>query len=132
MKIERDMPFGKLVQERRVELGLSMRKFGEKIGIGIAYQSDIEYGTRAVPENEVLDKIIANLRLTPDEECLVYDMAAEQRGGRAIPQDIPNYIRENPHVVCALRSAKGAGAEEADWQRFTEEMNRKKAEKDEG
>ena len=132
MKIERDVPFGKLVQERRVELGLSMRKFAEKIGIGVAYQSDIEYGTRAVPENDVLDKIIAAMQLTPEDECLVYDMAAEQRGGRAIPQDIPNYIRENPYVVCALRSAKGAGAEEADWQRFTEEMNQKRAKKTDG
>lgn len=130
--LDKSKPFGQLVQERRTELSISMRKFAEKIGIGVAYQSDIEYGTRNVPENDVLDKIIAALRLTQDEERDLYDVAAAGRGERTIPQDIPNYIRANPHVVVALRTAKDAGAEEKDWQRFIEEMNRKKSEKAEG
>jgi transcriptional regulator with XRE-family HTH domain len=127
--IDKTKKFGEIVQKRRGELNISMRKFAEKIGIGVAYQSDIEYGTRAVPENEVLDKIIANLGLSPDDERDLYDIAAAGRGERTIPQDIPNYIRANPHVMVALRTAKDAGAEEADWKRFTEEMNKKKSER---
>jgi transcriptional regulator with XRE-family HTH domain len=115
-----------------MELGISMRKFAEKVGIGVAYQSDIEYGTRAVPENEVLDKIIANLQLSQDEERTVYDMAAEERGKGTLPQDIPNYIRENPVVICALRTAKDAGIDEAEWQRVIQDFEKKMTDNNDG
>jgi transcriptional regulator with XRE-family HTH domain len=130
--IDRDKTFGQIVQDRRVELGVSMRKFADRIGIGVAYQSDIEYGTRKVPENDVLDKIIKELKLSKEDERALYDIAAEARGGRTIPQDIPNYIIGNPHVVVALRTAKDAGAKVEDWQRFIEDMNKKKAENPDG
>jgi transcriptional regulator with XRE-family HTH domain len=127
--IDKTMRFGEVVQKRRGELNVSMRKFAERVGIGVAYLSDIEYGTRAVPENEVLDSIISHLLLTPEDERDLYDVAAAGRGERTLPQDIPNYIRANPHIVVALRTAKDAGAEKSDWQRFIEEMNKKKSEK---
>jgi transcriptional regulator with XRE-family HTH domain len=98
-----------------------MRKFAEAVGIGAAYQSDIEYGGRTAPENDILDNIIKALRLTPDEERFAYDLAASERGERTIAQDIPNYIRENPIVIRALRTAKDAGVGVKEWEAFIEE-----------
>ena len=65
---EKKPNFAETLQRYRTRLGLSMRKFAEKIGVSPAYISRLEYGTYPAPENEVLDNIIKGLNLTPQEE----------------------------------------------------------------
>ena len=121
----KNLTFGEYLQIRRSELKISMRKFAERIGASAMYISFIEYGTKPAPENEMLDKIIKALQLSPEEEKRAYDLAARSRGERTIAQDTTNYIRANPIIVRALRTAKDAGAGVREWERFIEEMEKR-------
>jgi transcriptional regulator with XRE-family HTH domain len=125
---EKKPNFAETLQRYRTRLGLSMRKFAEKIGVSPAYISRLEYGTYPAPENEVLDNIIKGLNLTPQEEREVYDIAATERNesaSRVIAQDTRDYIADNPIIVTALRTAKDGGFGLAEWQRFIEECEKK-------
>lgn len=120
--------FASLMQTYRNRLGLSMRKFAEKIGASNVYISRLEYGTYPAPENEMLEKIIKGLNLSPQEERYMYDIAASDRSESAnivIAQDTRNYIVENPIVVQALRTAKDGGYGLAEWQQFIEDCEKK-------
>lgn len=117
------MTFGQAFQQKRIEQGKSMRKVSTMADIAAPYLSDIEYGKRAAPENEVLDRLIKALELSIDEERYFYDLAAKERN--SIAQDIPNYIKENEIVIEALRTAKDANAGLEEWQNFIEEMRKK-------
>ena len=126
---EKKPTFAETLQRYRSRLGISMRKFAEKIGVSPAYISRLEYGTYPAPENEVLDNIVKGLQLTPQEEREVYDIAASERSESAntvIAQDTRNYIVENPIIVTALRTAKDGGYGLEEWQRFIEECEKKK------
>ena len=125
MDDKKGLTFGQYLQKRRSELGISMRKFAEQVGYSPQYQSDIEWGSRSVPEREWLDKIIKALQLSTEEERCAYDLAASERGQGTIAQDTTNYIRENPIVVRALRTAKDAGAGVAEWEAFIAECEKK-------
>jgi len=122
---EKKPTFASCLTTYRTRLGLSMRKFAEKIGASAMYISHLEYGTYAAPENEMLEKIIKGLNLSPQEEREVYDIAASERSETAIAQDTRNYIMENPIIVQALRTAKDGGFGLAEWQRFIEECEKK-------
>ena len=76
-------------------------------------------------EHEVLDKIILGMQLSSQEERTAYDLAASARGERVIAQDTTNYIRENPIIVRALRTAKDSGAGIAEWEAFIAECEKK-------
>lgn len=117
------MKFGQYLQEKRLSKGISMRELAARAGIAPPYLSDIEYGKRAAPENEVLDRLIASLELSVEDERALYDMAAAERN--SIAQDIPNYIKGNDIVIQALRTAKDVNAGVEEWQRFIEEMRQK-------
>jgi len=121
--------FGKFIQSSRNELKLSMRKFAEVVGMHVSYLSEIEYGTKPPPENEMLDNIIRSLQLSQQDERTAYDLAAGERGKWAIAQDATNYIRENPYLVQVLRIAKDAEAGMKEWEQFVEEMEKRKKER---
>jgi len=125
---EKNLTFASCLRTYRSRLGLSMRKFAEKIGVSAMYISSLEYGRYVAPENDVLDNIIKGLNLTPQEEREVYDIAASERSessNTVIAQDTRNYIVENPIVVRALRTAKDGGIGVAEWERFIEECEKK-------
>jgi len=122
---EKKPTFATVLQKYRSRLGLSMRKFADKIGVSAMYISNLEYGQYPAPENETLEKIIKGLQLSLQEEREVYDIAASERSETAIAQDTRDYIRENPIVVCALRTAKDGGYGLAEWERFIEECEKK-------
>ena len=122
---EKKLTFAEVLKTYRSRLGLSMRKFAEKIDASAMYISHLEYGSCPAPENEMLDKIVGALNLSPQEEREVYDIAASERSDTAIAQDTRNYIRENPIIVQALRTAKDGGYGLAEWKRFIEECEKK-------
>ena len=122
---EKGKAFGEFVQKRRAELGLSMRKFAERISINVQYLSNIEYGVQPAPLHEMLDKIIKGLQLTAEGEREAYDLAAIARGDKVIAQDATYYISDNPIVVRACRTAKDNGVGVAEWERFIAECEKK-------
>jgi transcriptional regulator with XRE-family HTH domain len=122
---ENKLTFGEFIQERRSQLKISLRKFAEKIDVSAMYISQIESGNKAAPENEMLDKIIKGLQLSPQEQREAYDLAASERRQTAIAQDARNYIMENPIIVHALRTAKDEGVGIAEWEQFIEDCKSK-------
>ena len=122
---EKKPTFASCLQTYRSRLGLSMRKFADRIGASAMYISGLEYGTYPAPENEMLEKIIKGLQLTSQEEREVYDIAASERSETAIAQDARNYIMETPIIVTALRTAKDGGYGVAEWERFIEECEKR-------
>ena len=126
---DKRVTFGQFLQDRRKELKISMRKFADIAGMHLSYLSVIEYGTKPPPENEMLDNLIKALQLSKEGERRAYDLAAKERGKYAIAQDATNYIRENPYLVQVLRIAEDAEAGKKEWERFVEEMEARKKNK---
>lgn len=119
--------FGKFVQNKRIEKKMTLRKYAEKVEMALGHLSDIENGNRLAPESaEILDRMIAELHLTPEEQMLAYDLAANDRN-TAIPEDLSGYVKgeERQVVVKALRTARDSGAGIAEWEEFIRKMEAK-------
>ncbi len=58
----------------------------------------------------------------------MYNKAAESRKSKdvVVPQDFSNYIVERDYAMQALRVAKELGADEQDWEKFIEELKKRK------
>jgi len=91
-----------------------------------AYLSDIE-NNRCYPiYNEKIEILIKELRLTPEEQETLYDLAGRER--KEVSPDLPEYIMNSevaPYVRMALRKAKQSDATVDDWKRIIEELDRK-------
>jgi transcriptional regulator with XRE-family HTH domain len=94
----------------------------EQIGISAGHYCDIESGRRYPADREFLDKIINILRLNDEDKLTLYDLWGKARS--ASPPDLTEYINESKAARIALRVAKEK-ANDADWQRFISELERK-------
>ena len=120
--------FGQFIHEKRIEQRMTFSKYSEVSGVAIGHLSDIEHGNRPAPESgELLDRMITALKLTPEEEIIAYDLAAQDRNA-AIPEDLSGYIKgeERATVIRALRTARDAGAGVAEWEEFIRQMEAKR------
>lgn len=115
--------FGDLLEFKRKEKDLSIRKLAELLKITPAYLSDIEKGRRYAPDKERLENIAKILLLTEDEINIMFDLAGETKG--EIPPDLPEYIIEKDIVKVALRTANKSNASDEDWKQFIEQLKRK-------
>ena len=115
--------FGDLLEFKRKEKGLSIRKLAELLKITPAYLSHIEKGRRYAPDKERLEDIAKILLLTEDEINIMFDLAGETKG--EIPPDLPEYIIEKDIVKVALRTANKSNASDEDWKQFIEQLKRK-------
>lgn len=66
--------FGKFITTRRTELGISLKKLSENIGVSAAYLHDIEKGTRKAPENH-MNTLIEYLHITDSKLDWFLEMA---------------------------------------------------------
>ena len=78
--------------------------------------SQFEQGKNAPPRGELLDKIIAALKLSDDEEKQLRFLAAEQR--KTVPGDIEDYFFKNPVICKAIRAAQKSNAGDAEWEKI--------------
>ena len=92
-----DKKFGMFVEQRRLELGITLREFSELSEISTTYLFDIEKGQRFAPINylDVYGKI---LQINQDEIDLFLDLAYCTRHNHP---DINDYIMQNPNVIIA-------------------------------
>jgi len=125
--------FGQFIQTKRLERGLTLRVYAERIGgMGIGHLCDIENENRPAPENtDLLDKMIAVLKLSPEDEARAYDLASIARN-TAVPEDLSGYIKgeDRPYVIRALRTARDAEAGVAEWEEFIRKMEEKRKKND--
>lgn len=116
--------FGDFVIARRLERGISLRKLAELMSVSAPFWSDIEKGRKNPPKLEKLELLARHLMLTDEDKILMYDLAGKQRD--AVAPDIPAYIMENDYVVAALRTVRDLGASEEDWDKFVEDLKKRK------
>ena len=116
--------FGDFLHAKRIQMKLSYRDLAESIDVTAPYLSDIEKGRRNAPVMEKLQKISKLFGLSENEEALMFDLAGKKKND--LPPDLPNYIIGNEEVVAALRTARDLGANEEDWQRFVDELKKRK------
>lgn len=118
--------FGEFLKDKRLKAHLTLRAFADKLEISAPYVTDVEKDRRNPFNNDLLEKVATVLHLTDEERTEMYDLAGEKRN--EIAPDIPDYIMQRGYVSAALRTARDLDADEADWQRFVDELKKRKAE----
>ena len=124
--------FGRFVEIKRKEKKINLRKFAELIdNMAPAYLSDIEKGNRYPPDRDKIARMAQVLELTPQETADLYDLAAfdrasvEKEKNSAVSPDLPEYIMSSEKLRVALRMARDANADDNDWIRVIEILERK-------
>ena len=122
--MDREKTFGSFITEKRLEKGLSLRKFAEMIELSAPFWTEVEKGRKNPPKLEKLETIAKVLGLDETEKTEMFDLAGKDRDD--VAPDLPNYIMENDYVSAALRTARDLGAGEDDWERFVDELKKRK------
>lgn len=116
--------FGEFIKGKRLQAHITLRSFAESLGVSAPYVTDVEKDRKNPFNNDLLEKAASILHLSDDEKTEMYDLAGEKRN--EIAPDIPDYIMQRDYVSAALRTARDLDADEADWQRFVDELRRRK------
>ena len=120
---EIDKRFGQYIEMLRRKRGRTMRETAIAMEISAQFLSEVEKGRRTLTA-ERMDKLRTFLNLSDEESRIMYDKAAETRKYKdvAVPQDFSDYIVERDYAMAALRVAKRLNANEDDWQRFVDDL----------
>ena len=121
------MRFGQYIETLRRKRGRTMRDTAIAIEVSAQFLSVVEKGGRTLTA-ERMDKLRDFLNLSDEEAQIMYDKAAETRKYKdvAVPQDFSDYIVERDYAMAALRVAKKLNANEDDWQRFVDDLVKRK------
>src|SRR3984893_8576741 len=108
--------FGRLLREKRVEKGFSLRKFAELVGVSPTYLSQVEQGNAQPPTADRVKRMAEILEDNPDEWIAL--------AGR-VPGDLSKIIQEQPtEMPELLREASGLTAEQL--RKLTEQAKKLK------
>lgn len=100
------MTFGEFVREKRIQKGLSLRRFAELVALSPAYVSQIENGIQSPPPADRARTIAEVLGEPPDVLIIL--------AGR-IPDDISTILQETPEAMAEfIREAGQLSAEQLD------------------
>lgn len=89
------MSLGETLRDERTRKGYGLNQLADRIGCSPAYLSRVETGSiDNIPSEAILKKLCDELSLPHDEMC---------RLARRIPEDVSNYILDNPGVLKRLR-----------------------------
>lgn len=117
--------FGRFIESKRKEKGITLRKFADLIGIAPAYMSDLEKGHRPPTKNmDILNAIALRLNLTETEKQTMFDYAKND----GVSPDLPDYIMSEaiPNVRVALRMARDFNADNKVWQEVIDILEARK------
>jgi transcriptional regulator with XRE-family HTH domain len=96
--------FGRLLRDKRLEKGFSLRKFAEAVGVSPTYLSQVEQGNVQPPTADRAKRMAELLGENPDEWIAL--------AGR-VPEDLPSIIQKQPtEIPELLREASGLTAEQ--------------------
>jgi len=108
--------FGRLLREKRVEKGFSLRKFAEAVGVSPTYLSQVEQENVQPPTADRVKRMAELLEENPDEWIAL--------AGR-VPEDLPKIIQKQPtEMPELLREASGLTAEQL--RKLTEQAKKLK------
>lgn len=128
MKTIMEQNFGEYIEALRRERSKSLRETAKAIDVSPQFYSEVEKGRRSAFTAERLEKLKAYFALPDDQAEIMYNKAAESRKTKdvTVPQDFSDYIVQRDYAMSALRLAKELNADEEDWQRFVDELKKRK------
>jgi len=124
---QKNVRFGDFIKSKRLLLEITLRDMCERIGFSPAYLSDIENNRRYPMDNDKIELLIKELKLSVEDQETLYDLAGKERKG-GVSLDLPEYIMDSevaPYVRMALRKAKQNEVTVDDWKRIIEGFSRK-------
>lgn len=116
--------FGEFINKKRVEKKITLRKMADMLGVSAPFLTDVEKDRRNPFDMEKLTQLAKILNLSKEENAQMLDLAGKKRN--AVAPDLPEYIMERDYVSAALRTARDLDAGEEEWNRFVEELRRRK------
>lgn len=116
--------FGELLSSFREVKDMTLRELARKIEVSAPFLSDVEKGRRSALTAERIEKVVSALHLGKEEATALYDAAGKQK--KSIPLDLPEYIMKHEYVSAALRTARDLDASEEEWQRFVDDLKKRK------
>ena len=116
--------FGEFINKKRVEKKITLRKMADMLGVSAPFLTDVEKDRRNPFDIEKLTQLAKILNLSKEENAQMLDLAGKKRN--AVAPDLPEYIMERDYVSAALRTARDLDAGEEEWNRFVEELRKRK------
>lgn len=116
--------FGQFLTVKREERRISLREFARQLGVSAPYMTEVEKDRAAPLMPERLSRAAEILDLSKEERSEMYDIVGKQKD--CVAPDLPEYIKGKEYVSVALRTARDLGAGEADWNKFIEELKKRK------
>ena len=116
--------FGKYLKHKREEKQISLREVARTLGVSAPFLSDVENNRRGPLTEERLADLAKVLNLNEKEQAEMYDIVGKQKG--LLAPDLNPYVTERPYVNAALRAARNLEANEEDWQRFVDDLIKRK------
>ena len=116
--------FGEFLQHKREEKEITLRRMAEMLSVSAPFLGDVEKGRRNSLDMDKLVLLKQILVLSDDEYQTMLNLAGKQR--KTVAPDLPEYIMDRDYVSAALRTARDLDAGEAEWQRFVEELKKRK------
>ena len=118
------MTFGEYLKHKREEKQISLREVARTLGVSAPFLSDVENNRRGPLTEERLADLAKVLNLNEKEQSEMYDIVGKQKG--LLAPDLNPYVTERPYVNAALRTARNLEANEEDWQRFVDDLIKRK------
>ncbi len=106
---------GSFITQKRLQCGISLRKFAAELGKAPSYICDIEKNKKCPVDKNFLDAVAKILRLTGQERDALFDWSSKGRKDIA-PTDLAEYIKNTPLAGVALRSARESKISNKTWQ----------------
>lgn len=116
--------FGEYLKHKRDEKHISLRELARALNVSAPFLSDVENNRRAPLTEERLADLAEVLNLSDNEKAEMYDIVGKQKG--LLAPDLNPYVTDRPYVNAALRTARNLEANEEDWQRFVDDLLKRK------
>lgn len=113
--------FGDFIARKREQKKITLREMARYLEITAPYLSDVEKDRRNPFDMDKLEKLNGILELSEEEKDLMLDLAGEKRDD--IAPDLRSYIKQDPNITLALRTARNKKISTEDWADFIKKLN---------
>ena len=96
--------FESFLRKKRLKKKIGLREFAKLIGMQPSNYCSVESGSLPAPPEDKLRLIAKTLDLTPQEQRLLFDLAAKSRDD--IPLDIKELIKKDAVIPALLRTVE--------------------------
>ena len=101
--------FGKLLKEKRMNAGLSLRELASRVDKSAGYLSDLENEKVAPPSEKLILEMAKTLGIERDELL---------RAAEKVDPEVTEYVAQEPRAADFLRMAKEQNFGNGDWEKL--------------